>query len=68
MVTAAMKLKDACSLGAEGGKGMTNQDSVLKVHLVKAIFFPVAMSECESWIIKKAEELRCSNYEAGEDS
>ena len=49
-------------------KGMTNQDSVLKVHLVKALFFPVAMSGCDSWIIKKAEELRCSNYEAGEDS
>ena len=36
-------------------KGMTNQDSVLKVHLVKALFFPVAMSGCDSWIIKKAE-------------
>ena len=54
--------------GKKKKKGMTNQDSVLKVHLVKALFFPVAMSGCDSWIIKKAEELRCSNYEAGEDS
>ena len=60
-----------------GRKVITNFDSILKnrditlpteVHLVKAIFFPVAMSGCDSWIIKKAEELRCSNYEAGEDS
>ena len=60
-----------------GRKAMTNLDSLLKIrditlptkiHLVKAIFFPVAMSGCDSWIIKKAEELRCSNYEAGEDS
>ena len=43
---------------------MTNQDSVLKhrditlptkVHLVKAMVFPIVMYECESWTIKKAE-------------
>ena len=43
---------------------MTNRDSILKnrditlstkVHLVKAMVFPVVMYECESWIIKKAE-------------
>ena len=43
---------------------MTNLDSILKsrditlptkVHLVKAIFFPVVMYGCESWTIKKAE-------------
>ena len=43
---------------------MTNLDSVLKrgditlptkVHLVKAMVFPVVMYECESWTIKKAE-------------
>ena len=60
MVIAAMKLKDAYSL-----KGvMTNLDSILKsrditlstkVHLVKAIVFPVVMYRCESWTIKKAE-------------
>ena len=47
-----------------GRKGMTNLDSVLKskditllakIHLVKAVVFPVFVSECESWTIKKAE-------------
>ena len=61
-VTAAMKLKDACSLGKKNA--MTNLDSILKsrditlptrVLLVKALVFPVVMYGCESWIIKKAE-------------
>ena len=61
MVTAAMKLKDAYSLGR---KVMTNLGSILKsrditlptkVHLVKAMVFPVAMYGCESWTVKKAE-------------
>ena len=54
MVTAAMKLKDAYSLE----EVMTNQDSFtlpIKVHLVKAMVFPVVMYGCESWTIKKAE-------------
>ena len=47
-----------------GGKVMTNLDSILKsrditlhtkVHLVKAMVFPVVMYGCESWTIKKAE-------------
>ena len=47
-----------------GRKVMTNLDSILKsrditlptkVHLVKAIVFPVGMYGCESWTIKKAE-------------
>ena len=47
-----------------GRKAMTNLDSVLKsrditlltkVHLVKAMIFPVVMYECESWTVKKAE-------------
>ena len=47
-----------------GTKAMTNLDSVLKsrditlptkVHLVKAMVFPVVMYGCESWTIKKAE-------------
>ena len=47
-----------------GRKVMTNLDSILKsrditlptkVHLVKAMIFPVVMYGCESWIIKKAE-------------
>ena len=61
IVTAAMKLKDFCSLK---GKAMTNLDSILKsrditlptkVHIVKAMVFPVVMYVCESWTIKKAE-------------
>ena len=60
MVITAMKLKDTYSL--EGV--MTNIDSILKsrditlptkVHLVKAMVFPVVMYGCESWNINKAE-------------
>ena len=60
MVTAAMKLRHLLL----GRKVMTNLDSILKsrdiilptkVHLVKAIVFPVVMYGCESWTIKKAE-------------
>ena len=47
---------------------MTNLDSILtsrditlltKVHLVKAVVFPVVVCRCESWTIKKAEPRRC---------
>ena len=47
-----------------GRKAMTNLDSILKsrditlptkVHIIKAVIFPVVMYGCESWIIKKAE-------------
>ena len=50
---------------------MTNLDNVLKsrgitlptkVCLVKAIVFPVAMYECESWTIKKAEHQRIDAF------
>ena len=50
-----------------GRKAMTNLDSILKsrditlptkVHLVKAMVFPVVMYGCESWTIKKAEHRR----------
>ena len=60
MVTAAMKLRHLLL----GKKVMTNLDSILKsrditlptkVHLVKAMVFPVVMCECESWVVKKAE-------------
>ena len=63
MVTAAMKLKHLLL----GRKAMTNLDSELKsidlilptkVHLVKAMFFPVVMYGYESWTIKKAEYQR----------
>ena len=55
-----------------GRKVMTNLDSVLKsrdiilptkVHLVKAMVFPVVMYECESWTVKKAEHQRLDAFE-----
>ena len=55
-----------------GRKAMTNLDSILKsrdialltkVHLVKAIVFPVVMYGCESWTIKKAECQRIDAFE-----
>ena len=52
------------------GKVMTNLDSILKsislptkVHLVKAMAFPVVMYGCESWTIKKAECQRIDAFE-----
>ena len=48
-----------------GRKAITNLDSILKsrditlptkIHLVKAVFFPVVMYGCENWTIKKADE------------
>ena len=60
-------------------KAMTNLDSILKsrditlptkVHLVKAMVFPVVMYRCESWTMKKAEHQRIDalNCGVGEDS
>ena len=55
-----------------GGEVMTNLDSILKsrditlpakVHLVKAMFFPVVMYGCESWTVKKAERQRIDAFE-----
>ena len=55
-----------------GRKVMTNLDSILKirditlptkVHLVKAMVFPVVMYRCESWTIKKAECQRIDAFE-----
>ena len=51
---------------------MTNLDSILKsrditmptkVHLVKAMVFPVVMYVCESWTVKKAEHRRVNAFE-----
>ena len=69
LVTAAMRLKDACSLEK---KVMTNLDSILKsrhitlptkVCLVKVMVFPVVTYGCESWTIKKAECQRIDAFE-----
>ena len=57
---------------AIGRKVMTNLDSILKsrditlptkVHLVKALVFPVVMYGCESWTIKKAEHQRINAFD-----
>ena len=42
---------------------MANITLPTKVHLVKAMFFPVVMYECESWTIKKAEHQRIDAFE-----
>ena len=66
MMTAAMKLKDACSL-----KEQLCQNSVLKsrditlptkVPIVKAMVFPVVTYRCENWTIKKAEHQRTDAF------
>ena len=68
MVTAAMKLKDAYSLGK---KAVTNLDSALEsrditlltgVHTVKTVVFPVVMYRFESWTIKKVEHQRIDAF------
>ena len=55
-----------------GRKVMTNLDSIFKsrdialptkVHLVKAMFFPLVMYGCESWTVKKAERQRIDAFE-----
>ena len=70
-----MKLKDTCSLEEK----QTKLDSIFKsrditlltkVHIVKAMVFPVVIYGCESWTMKKAEqeELMLLNCGVGEDS
>ena len=68
MVTAAMKLKDICSWKESYDKPrqhIKKQWHYLstKVHLVKAMVFPVVMYGCESWTIKKAESQRIDAFE-----
>ena len=68
MMTVAIKLKDLLL----GRKAMTNLDNILKsraitlpikVHLLKAMVFPVVMYGCESWTMKKAERQRTDAFE-----
>ena len=67
MVTAAMKLRRLLL----GRTVMTNLDSILKsrditlstkVHLVKAMVFPVVIHGCENWTIKKAKHIRSHHF------
>ena len=69
MVSAAMQLKDTCSLEE---KNRTNLDSILKsrditlptkLHIVKVMVFPVVMYGCKSWSIKKSEHQRIDGFE-----
>ena len=55
-----------------GRKVMTNLDSILKstditlltkIHIMKAMIFPVVMYGCESWTVKKAEHRRIDAFE-----
>ena len=55
-----------------GRKAVTNVDSILKskditwptkLHIIKAVVFPVVMYGCESWTIKKAERRRIDAFE-----
>ena len=75
MVTTNVKLKELFL----GRKAMTNLDSIFKsrditlptkVHLLKAMVFPVVMYGCESWTIKKVstKELMILHCGVGEDS
>ena len=68
MVIVAMKLNFLLL----GRKVMTNLDSIFKsrditlptkVHLVKAMVFPVVMYGCESWTVRKAEHQRIDAFE-----
>ena len=76
MMTASHEIKRCLLLER---KAMTNLDSILvsrditlqmKVHLVKAMVFPVVMYGCESWTIRKlsTKELMLLNCGVGEDS
>ena len=67
MVTSTMKLRHLVL----GRNVMTNLDSILKsrditlptkVHLVKAMVFPVVVCGCESWTIKKPEHQRIDAF------
>ena len=69
MMTASMKFKRRLLLGR---KAMTNLNSILKsrditwpskVHIVKAMVFPVVMYGCKSWTLKKAEHQRIDAFE-----
>ena len=71
MVIAAMKLKEACSLEEKlwhikyAISILKSRDMTLptKVHIVKAMVFPVVMYGCESWTIKKAKSQRTQDFE-----
>ena len=69
MVTASHEIKRLLVLGR---KAMDNLDNILKsrditlptkVHLIKAMVFPVVLYGCENWTVKKAEHRRIDGFE-----
>ena len=64
-MTAAMKLKDACSLEEKLDSVLKSRDITLptKVPIVKAMVFPVVIYGCERWTMKKAECQRTNAFE-----
>ena len=68
-MTAAMKLKDVCSLEESYDKPRQHIEKQInitlptKVHLVKAMVFPVVMHWCENWTTEKAEHQRTDAFE-----
>ena len=70
MLTSVMKLKDICSFNWKKMYDQPRQhiqkqrySLPTKVHLVKAMVFPVVMYGCETWTIKKAEHQRIDAFE-----
>ena len=68
MVTAAMKLKDSYSLEESYDQLRQHIQKqrhyfANKLHLVKAVVFPVVMYGCDSWTVKKAERRRIDAFE-----
>ena len=63
-MTAAMKLKDACSLEEKLDSILKSRDITLptKVPIVKAMVFPVVVYRCERWTVKKAECQRTNAF------
>ena len=63
MVTAAMKLKDACFLDRDSILKSRDITLLTKVRLVKTMVFPVVIYGCESWTINKVERQRIDTFE-----
>ena len=65
MVIAAIKLKDAYSLEGNLDSILKSGDIILsiKVHIVKAMVFPIVTYGCESWTIKKADCQRIDAFQ-----
>ena len=63
MVTTAMKFKDVCSWKKSYNQPSRDITLLTKVHIVKAVVFPVVMYECERWTVKEAEPQRIDAFD-----